>query len=103
MPGLLLVGIGCSIAIPAVAAAAMSGVVPSQFGIASGVLNTSRQIGGVLGVAVLGTVVNSGSFSSMLPWALALIGVVQVAGGMTAFAGLRPATRRAAIAEPGPT
>jgi EmrB/QacA subfamily drug resistance transporter len=51
------VGIGLSF-VPSTIAA-MSGVAPDKAGLASGVLNTSRQVGGSLGIAILATVAAS--------------------------------------------
>ena len=41
---------------PAMSAAAMGAIDPRKAGIGSGVLNASRQVGGALGIAVLGSV-----------------------------------------------
>jgi DHA2 family methylenomycin A resistance protein-like MFS transporter len=60
MVGLLLLGAGAGGVITAVTAAAVSSVPSPQVGIASATLNTSRQMGGVLGVAVLGGMAGSG-------------------------------------------
>jgi DHA2 family methylenomycin A resistance protein-like MFS transporter len=51
---LLAVGVGVALAVPSINTAVLAHVGPSSFGIASGVLNTARQIGGVLGVGVFG-------------------------------------------------
>jgi DHA2 family methylenomycin A resistance protein-like MFS transporter len=48
----------CSLAMPAMTAAAMGAADPDRPGLASGVLNTARQTGGALGVAALGTVLH---------------------------------------------
>jgi EmrB/QacA subfamily drug resistance transporter len=55
-PYQLLLGLGMGLAMPAVAAAGMAAVDPEQSGIASGVINASRQVGGALGIAVLGSI-----------------------------------------------
>jgi EmrB/QacA subfamily drug resistance transporter len=55
-PFQLLLGLGMGLAMPAVAAAGMAAVDPDQAGIASGVINASRQVGGALGIAVLGSI-----------------------------------------------
>jgi Na+/melibiose symporter-like transporter len=55
-PFFSLIGIGMASTMPAVTATAMSSVDPSRSGIASGVVNAMRQIGGALGIAVLGAV-----------------------------------------------
>jgi len=52
---LLLLGVGGGLAFPALAILAMADATPSDSGLASGLLNTSAQIGGALGLAVLAT------------------------------------------------
>ena len=53
LPGMLLLGLGCGMALNPVMLAAMSDVKPSESGLASGVVNTSFMMGGSLGLAVL--------------------------------------------------
>jgi MFS transporter, DHA2 family, methylenomycin A resistance protein len=52
--GLVLNGIGGGLAIPAVTSAVMGSAPAALAGVASATLNAGRQVGGVLGVAVLG-------------------------------------------------
>ncbi len=54
--GYVCVGLGFGILVPASSTAAMSEVPPGSSGIASGLLNTSRQIGTSVGLAVLGSI-----------------------------------------------
>lgn len=60
MAGLALNGIGGGLAIPAVTSAVMGAAPPALAGIASASLNAGRQVGGVLGVAVLGGMATAG-------------------------------------------
>jgi MFS family permease len=53
LPGMLLLGVGCGLALNPVMLAAMNDVVPEESGLASGVVNTSFMMGGALGLAVL--------------------------------------------------
>ena len=53
LPGMLLLGVGCGMALNPVMLAAMSDVDPSESGLASGVVNTSFMMGGALGLAAL--------------------------------------------------
>jgi EmrB/QacA subfamily drug resistance transporter len=55
-PGFILTGIGLGFAFVPVSIAALVGVKQDEAGIASGILNTSQQIGGALGTAILSTV-----------------------------------------------
>jgi EmrB/QacA subfamily drug resistance transporter len=55
-PVTLLVGTGAGLCFPALMALAMSGATPQDAGLASGLVNTTAQIGGALGLAVLATV-----------------------------------------------
>ena len=55
-PAYLAMGIGIAMTMPTTTATAMGSVSPDKAGIASGVVNASRQVGGALGIAVLGTV-----------------------------------------------
>ena len=56
---LLLAGAGIGLTFVPLTLAATAGVAPSQAGLASGLLNTSRQKGGAIGLAVLATVAAS--------------------------------------------
>ena len=56
VPGLLIAGIGVGMSTPVLASAAMSAVPHQRAGMAGGSLNTFRQLGYALGIAVLGTV-----------------------------------------------
>lgn len=59
VPGLVLVGVGTGLAMPAIAGAALAAVAPERAGMAGGAVNTFRQLGYALGVAVFGTVLTS--------------------------------------------
>ena len=52
-PGLALIGVGMGIGFPALNVGAMGAVAGPEVGLASGVLNTARQLGAALGVALL--------------------------------------------------
>jgi EmrB/QacA subfamily drug resistance transporter len=56
LPGYLLMGVGMAFAFIPVSIAALAGVEPQEAGLASGLINTSQQIGGALGVAIASTV-----------------------------------------------
>lgn len=56
LPGLAVAGVGVGLAIPTLTAAAMSAVPHERGGMVAGALNTARQLGYALGVAVLGLV-----------------------------------------------
>ena len=56
LPGFLLVGVGLGFSFVPVSIAALAGVTPQEAGLASGLINTSQQVGGALGVAILTTV-----------------------------------------------
>jgi EmrB/QacA subfamily drug resistance transporter len=53
LPGMLALGLGGGITFNPILLAAMSGVQPSEAGLASGVVNTSFMFGGALGLAIL--------------------------------------------------
>jgi EmrB/QacA subfamily drug resistance transporter len=55
LPSMLLLGIGAGVCFPALMNVAMSGVSPRDAGLASGLVNTTAQVGGALGLAVLAT------------------------------------------------
>jgi EmrB/QacA subfamily drug resistance transporter len=65
LPGLLLLGAGAGVAFPALMALAMSDVGPQDAGIASGLVGTTAEAGGALGLAVLATLANGRTESLM--------------------------------------
>jgi len=56
LPGFLLAGVGLGLSFVPVTIGAVSGVTPDEAGVASGLITTTQQIGGALGVAVLSTI-----------------------------------------------
>jgi EmrB/QacA subfamily drug resistance transporter len=55
LPAMLLFGVGAGLSFPALMTLAMSGATQSDAGLASGLVNTTLQVGGALGLAVLAT------------------------------------------------
>jgi EmrB/QacA subfamily drug resistance transporter len=55
----LLAAVGLGLAFVPVTIAAVAGIQPNEAGLASGLINTSQQVGGALGLAILATIANS--------------------------------------------
>jgi EmrB/QacA subfamily drug resistance transporter len=55
MPPMVLIGLGAGLGFPSLMMIAMSGATPQDSGLASGLVNTSVQVGGAIGLAVLAT------------------------------------------------
>jgi hypothetical protein len=61
LPGMLMTGIGVGLTLPTLVSAAVSAVPPARFATGSGIVTMARQLGIVLGVAVLVTVLGTPS------------------------------------------
>jgi EmrB/QacA subfamily drug resistance transporter len=61
LPSMVLIGIGAGLSFPSIMTLAMGGVAPSEAGLASGLVNTTLQVGGAIGLAVLATLSTSRS------------------------------------------
>ena len=101
LPGTVLIGLGAGLSMPPLMTLAMSGVKPEDSGLASGLVNTTVQVGGAIGLAVLATLasertgdatsaaaVNSGYHLAYLIGAGALAAAIVVA-----LVVLKPAAR----------
>jgi EmrB/QacA subfamily drug resistance transporter len=113
---LAVLGAGLGLVNPPITNTGVSGMPPAQAGVASAVISVTRQIGSLLGVAVMGDMVTSGvrggiaagqspaaalSAATHGPWALGI-----ACGLLVALAGYLSTTARAhataaAVAEPG--
>ncbi|HSC74535.1 MAG TPA: MFS transporter [Gaiellaceae bacterium] len=99
LPGYVMVGVGIAFAFVPVSIAALAGVAEREAGLASGLINTSQQIGGAIGTAVASTVFAS-HFKALVKagrsvpdalthaygygfWALALFGFAAVIAALT--------------------
>ena len=56
VPAMIMLGVGPGISFVAIMIAGTGGVAPKDSGLASGLLNTSQQVGGAIGLAILSTV-----------------------------------------------
>jgi DHA2 family methylenomycin A resistance protein-like MFS transporter len=72
IPPLVAAGFGMAFTMPAATAAVIEAAPADRAGIAAGVLNASRQAGGAIGVALLGTLLAGGGFISGLHAAMAV-------------------------------
>jgi EmrB/QacA subfamily drug resistance transporter len=65
MPGFLIIGVGIGFSFVPISIAALAGVTAAEAGLASGLINTSQQIGGALGIAALSTIATSSTEDSV--------------------------------------
>ena len=65
LPPTVLIGLGAGLAFPSLMTLAMSGATPQDSGLASGLVNTSVQVGGAIGLAVLATLASERSDSAL--------------------------------------
>ena len=65
LPGMVLGGLGMAITMTPMTAAALSSVPPDKAGVGSGMLNTFRQVGGSLGIALMGAILADGTRSAL--------------------------------------
>jgi EmrB/QacA subfamily drug resistance transporter len=75
LPGLIVIGVGLPFCFVPISIAAFAGTREDEAGLASGLLNTSQQIGGAVGIAVLSTIATSTTSDAVddgtpLPFAL---------------------------------
>jgi MFS family permease len=61
LPAMTSIGVGAGLLFPSVVTLAMSAATPEDSGLASGLVNTTRQVGGVLGTAILATLATAHS------------------------------------------
>jgi DHA2 family methylenomycin A resistance protein-like MFS transporter len=92
---LFVLGGGLALFLPAMTEAAIAHAPKAQSGIASGMLNVSRQVGGVIGVAILGTLVgNLQTFLWGMHTAFVVCGGVLILGLVSAWVFMPEHARR---------
>ncbi len=98
---MLLAGSGIALTVPTITSTALAAVSSRHAGIASGVLNSARQVGGIIGVAVFGYLLRDGETGAVVlgvEHALEVSAVLLVVAAAVAFAGLRQNPVEAAAA-----
>ncbi|WP_328385637.1 MFS transporter [Streptomyces sp. NBC_00400] len=116
VPGLAVSGLGIGMAMPVLVSAALGAAPPQRAGMASGAVNTFRQLGYALGIAVLGTVFTTALHDAARPGAsrtalgsayisgltdiMLISGVVALAGGLLVLAVVRREESRGGPAGP---
>jgi MFS family permease len=91
LPTILLLGFGFALAFPALSMQATSGIADHEQGLASGLVNTSFQVGGAIVLAIASAVVSSSSSTDFLVAIRPALGVVvgvSVIGLVAAISGL---------------
>jgi len=107
LPAMLIGGVGMASVMTPSAAAAMSGVPVDKAGVGSAVLNSARQVGGSVGIALIGAIIAHEAAGRRTPeafvdgfsTALVVASLIALAGAVLAVLVVR-APRRAESAEP---
>ncbi|UUU31543.1 MFS transporter [Streptomyces sp. CA-210063] len=102
LPGLIISGIGMALFFAPASNLVMSSVRPAEQGIASGANNALREVGGALGIAVMGSIFSAqGGYETAQTFVDGLRPALVVGAGVVALAGVAalamPTRRRAAV------
>jgi predicted MFS family arabinose efflux permease len=113
LPAFVVYGAGIALSFIPVSIAALAGVAPREAGLASGLINTSQQIGGAIGVAVVSTVAASHTDSLLASgtapavaltegfqrgfWVITLVGAAALAVALLFVRHLEPQAAEAAL------
>jgi sugar phosphate permease len=84
LPAFLLAGVAIGLCAPSAQIGALSGVSDSESGLASGLVETMREIGGAAGVAAVSTVLVSQAGLDGFRAAFVVIGIAAALGALTA-------------------
>lgn len=85
LPGLLVMALGAGVTFVSISVAATSGVPGKEAGLASGLLSTSQQMGGALGLAILSGVATSAAKNAITNGTAHSVVDASIAGYNTAF------------------
>jgi EmrB/QacA subfamily drug resistance transporter len=100
LPTMLLIGFGFMLGFPSQNIQAVAGVPDHEQGLASGLVNTSFQLGGAIGLAIVTAVVSGETSLDAFRPAIAVVTGISALGLLVALTGLIPAARdRLASAE----
>lgn len=100
LPAFALAGIGGGLAFPSVQISALTGVVPSLTGLASGLIETAREIGGAAGVAAASTAIVTLSGATQFHHAFWIVGGLAAAGAVVAATTLPRPPRASTASRP---
>ena len=93
LPTMLLIGIGFALCFPSQNIQAVAGVPDHEQGLASGLVNTSFQLGGAIGLAIVTAVVAGETSIDAFRPAIAVVTGIAALGLLVSFVGLIPAAR----------
>jgi MFS family permease len=101
LPQSLLIGLGVALTFPVLSAAAVAGLPPDRFGVGGAMNQTARQLGAVLGVALLVSIVGAPGSPAEAMQAFRHAWVLSACAGVTcaliALGHVRPARAPAAV------
>jgi predicted MFS family arabinose efflux permease len=106
LPAMLIGGVGMALVMTPAAAAAMSGVPVDKVGVGSAVLNSARQVGGSIGIALMGAIIAHEAVGPLTPAAfldgfsaaLVVASAIALAGAALAVLTIRAPARAEAAA-----
>jgi MFS family permease len=106
LPAMLIGGLGMGLVMTPSAAAAMSGVPIDKAGVGSAVLNSARQVGGSVGIALIGAIIAHEAAGRQSPEAfvdgfstsLVVSSLIALAGAVIAVLAIRAPKREEAVA-----